>query len=177
MKPQVGLLCGRFQPVHRGHIELVREALLHCEHLIIVIGSAQESNTKRNPFDFETRKELLRRCLRGHNKYITIIGVNDREEVADDSGWGDYLLAEVERQTGLVPTINFTGTEEVRSHWFDNASIVSMEVNRNNLPISATALREAILKDDYNTFALLAPTGLWLRYEFLRQRLEKIYHD
>lgn len=49
MEHKIGLLCGRFQPVHRGHIELIREALKHCDHLIIAIGSAQESGTKKEP--------------------------------------------------------------------------------------------------------------------------------
>ena len=84
MEHKIGLLCGRFQPVHKGHISLIREALKHCDHLIIAIGSAQESGTKRNPFDYETRKELLRRSMWGLGARVTMIPINDRTVLGDD---------------------------------------------------------------------------------------------
>lgn len=173
-KHKVGLLCGRFQPVHKGHINLIREALNHCDHLIIAIGSAQESGTKRNPFDYETRNELLRRSMRGLGARVTMIPVNDREILSEDSSWGKYLIKEVFEQTGVVPTINFSGVEGVRSHWFDEVEIEQMELDRNITPISATALREAILNDDYDAFTQMAPTGLWLKYKFLRKILLEV---
>lgn len=176
-KHKVGLLCGRFQPVHRGHINLIREALNHCDRLIIAIGSAQESGTKRNPFDYETRKELLRRSMRGLGERVTMIPVNDREVISEDSSWGKYLIKEVFEQTGVVPTINFSGVEGVRSHWFDEVEIEQMELDRNITPISATALREAILNDDYEAFAQMTPSGLWLKYEWLKKKLKEIYND
>ena len=36
-----GLVIGRFQPFHNGHLELVHEILNECEELVLVIGSAQ----------------------------------------------------------------------------------------------------------------------------------------
>lgn len=177
MKHKFGLLCGRFQPVHKGHVELIREALNHCEHLIIAVGSAQESGTKKNPFDFKTRKELLRRSLWGLGARCTIIPVNDRAQCADDSNWGKYLIKEIFEQTGIVPTINFSGAETIRSHWFDEVEIEQVEIDRNITPISATELRKAIIEDDYDTFASMAPNGLWLKYNFLRKTLKEIYND
>lgn len=177
MEHKVGLLCGRFQPVHKGHISLIREALKHCDHLIIAIGSAQESCTKHNPFDYETRKELLRRSMWGLGARVTIIPINDRVVLSDDSSWGKYLIREVFEQTGVVPTINFSGTEDVRSNWFDEVEIEQMELDRNITPISATALREAILNDDYDAFAQMAPSGIWLKYEWLKKTLRSIYNE
>lgn len=174
MKHKNGLLCGRFQPVHKGHIELIREALNNCEHLIIAVGSAQESGTKRNPFDFEARKELLRRSMWGLGARVTIIPVNDRPQVADDSSWGKYLINEVFVQTGVVPTINFSGSEEIRSHWFDEVEIEQMTIDRNITPISATELRKTILDNDFNAFALMAPTGLWRKFSWMHKVLEEI---
>jgi cytidyltransferase-like protein len=177
MEHKIGLLCGRFQPVHRGHIELIREALKHCDHLIIAIGSAQESGTKKNPFDYETRRGLLWRCLRSMNSRVTFIPVNDRENVSEDSTWGKYLMNEVFAQTGAVPTINFSGAEGIRSHWFDEVEIEQMEIDRNITPYSATKLREAILNDDYFAFVEMAPNGLYLKYRFLQKTLKEIYNE
>lgn len=177
MEHKIGLLCGRFQPVHKGHVELIREALKHCDHLIIAIGSAQESGTKKNPFDFETRKELIRRSLWGLNAKVTVIPVNDRTVISEDSTWGKYLMNEVFAQTGQVPTINFSGAEQIRSHWFDEVEIEQMEVDRNITPFSATKLRQAILDDDFDSFATMAPNGLFLKYRFLQKTLKEIYDE
>lgn len=178
MEEKVGLICGRFQPIHKGHVELIKTALKECDTLIIAVGSAQEYGTKKNPFDFKTRKELILRSLWGvYNKNVIVIGVNDRENIVDDSGWGRYLISQVIDQTGLVPTVNFTGKEEVRSHWFDEVPIIQQEVDRNILPISATEVRQAVLDDDYVKFVELTPPGLWLQYNKIQDKLKEIYND
>ena len=64
MKPyDVGLVCGRFQTFHKGHEKLVDTGLLLCDRLLILIGSAQESGTERNPFNINTRTKILKRDL------------------------------------------------------------------------------------------------------------------
>ena len=61
-----GLLVGRFQPFHLGHLEVVRgiRASRKDEELILGIGSAQESYTWRNPFTAGERAEMIARALR-----------------------------------------------------------------------------------------------------------------
>lgn len=177
MEHEVGLLCGRFQPVHKGHIEVAKEALRHCEHLIIAIGSAQESGTKKNPFSYETRRELLYLALWSENTRITIIPINDRAQIVDDGSWGKYLIKEVTEQTGMTPTINFSGEEEIRSHWFDEVDIDEVEINRNIVPISATKIREALLNGKQQDFMNMMPEALWSQYEYLRDKVREIYNE
>lgn len=45
-----GLVVGRFQPFHKGHLAVLKEVLGKCDELVVLIGSAQESHTERNPF-------------------------------------------------------------------------------------------------------------------------------
>ncbi len=47
-----GLVIGRYQPFHNGHLEVIREIVSDsdCSSLILAIGSAQESHTLLNPF-------------------------------------------------------------------------------------------------------------------------------
>ena len=54
-----GLLIGRFQPFHIGHLSAVRFALSRVEKLWIGIGSSNKSNEKRNPFTADERKEMI----------------------------------------------------------------------------------------------------------------------
>ena len=39
-----GLLIGRMQPVHNGHIEIIKQILEEVDEIIIGIGSAQLSH-------------------------------------------------------------------------------------------------------------------------------------
>ena len=45
-----GLLIGRMQPVHNGHIEIIKQILEEVDEIIIGIGSAQLSHELKNPF-------------------------------------------------------------------------------------------------------------------------------
>lgn len=173
-KHKVGLLVGRFQPFHKGHYELVQESLRHCAHLILVIGSAQESRTRKNPFNFDERWTWIQRTLRGTSKRITVIGVTDRAQIKDDGSWGEYMLGEVERQTGLRPTINFQGQESIRSHWFDGIDIENFEIDRTEMPISATMVRKAILTNDYSTFCDMMHPNTWIMFEKMKKVLWEV---
>jgi nicotinamide-nucleotide adenylyltransferase len=45
-----GLIIGRFQPFHNGHLKLALQVLNECEELIIAVGSSQFNFTFSNPF-------------------------------------------------------------------------------------------------------------------------------
>ena len=54
-----GLLIGRFQPFHLGHLDAVMFGLSRTENLFIGIGSSNKSNEKKNPFSSEERREMI----------------------------------------------------------------------------------------------------------------------
>ncbi|AJZ76006.1 nicotinamide-nucleotide adenylyltransferase [Candidatus Nitrosotenuis cloacae] len=58
-----GLLIGRFQPFHLGHLAAVKFALTQIDNLSIGIGSSNRHNEKRNPFSAEERKEMIESSL------------------------------------------------------------------------------------------------------------------
>lgn len=50
MKHERGLMTGRFQPFHKGHLALAKQALAECNELVIIIGSAQFNFIEKDPF-------------------------------------------------------------------------------------------------------------------------------
>lgn len=60
-----GLLIGRFQPFHRGHLGLVRAVREGAPDrtLLIGIGSAEQSYTPENPFTAGERFEMIDAAL------------------------------------------------------------------------------------------------------------------
>ena len=172
MTEKIGLYLGRFQPFHQGHRYVVEKALKQCDKLIIAIGSSQESRTKKNPFSYEERKQLILRAYFADNytlDRIIIVPVPDRLLYNDDNTWGQYVLDQVEKECGLRPTINFSGREECRSFWFEGIDIEEVVIERNIIPFSATAIRKALKEDDYSSFCYMAPSGFWLRYEWMKK--------
>ncbi|WP_404301762.1 bifunctional nicotinamide-nucleotide adenylyltransferase/Nudix hydroxylase [Alicycliphilus denitrificans] len=57
------VLIGRFQPVHNGHMALLREALTRSRQAIVILGSAHQARTPKNPFTWQERAQLLRAAL------------------------------------------------------------------------------------------------------------------
>ena len=58
-----GLLIGRFQPVHKGHIYVIKEIQKVVDEVIICIGSAQKSHSLENPFTAGERVMMLKKSL------------------------------------------------------------------------------------------------------------------
>lgn len=59
MKYDYLIYIGRFQPVHRGHVHVIREALKLTKKLIIVLGSHKKAIDTRNPFNTQERMNFI----------------------------------------------------------------------------------------------------------------------
>ena len=57
------VFIGRFQPFHKGHESVVKEALKQAKEVIVVVGSSFEARTLRNPFTFEERKSMIKAVI------------------------------------------------------------------------------------------------------------------
>jgi len=64
---QIGVIVGRFQPFHNGHLQLIQTILSEVNFLKIGIGSSQYSNTMYNPFSYDERKEFIIQSLNSEN--------------------------------------------------------------------------------------------------------------
>ena len=54
-----GLLIGRFQPFHLGHLEALQFALSKVDKLWLGLGSSNKPIEKNNPFSAEERKKMI----------------------------------------------------------------------------------------------------------------------
>lgn len=86
------LFIGRFQPLHKGHKKVIEK---NREELTVVIGSAQESGTEKNPLNAEEREEIIRECF----PEIEIIYLEDFET---DKEWREKLDEKTDADTVLT---------------------------------------------------------------------------
>lgn len=91
------LVIGRFQPLHYGHLYLIKQALNIAESVTIGIGSANVRDTD-NPFSPEEREYMLRKALKrdkltGHVLKIVYLDDNPSDDV-----WLQETLGKVRPQ-------------------------------------------------------------------------------
>ncbi|ARN22831.1 bifunctional nicotinamide-nucleotide adenylyltransferase/Nudix hydroxylase [Piscinibacter gummiphilus] len=59
----VAVCVGRFQPFHFGHLALLHHALSLAPKVMVVIGSAFQARSPKNPFTWRERSEMIRLAL------------------------------------------------------------------------------------------------------------------
>lgn len=178
MKPyDTGLICGRFQTFHKGHERLVDTGLMLCDRLLILIGSAQECGTERNPLNINTRTRMLKEVY-GDSPNIMIYGLSDLTNENDiRPEWGRYLLDNVDRYIYKNPEVMIYGNDESRSSWFDKNDLkntTELIINRNELPISATMLRQLMVENNRKEWMKWVNPRLHKMYDELRKELMTI---
>lgn len=178
MKPyDVGMICGRFQTFHKGHEKLVDTGRMLCDRLLILIGSAQECGTERNPLNINTRTKMLKEIY-GDSPDIMIYGLADLTDENDiRPEWGKYLLNNVDRYIFKNPEVMIYGNDESRSAWFDKADLkntTELIINRTELPISATMLRQYMVNDKRREWMKWVNPRLHKMYDELRRELMSV---
>ena len=88
---RVGLLIGRFQPFHLGHLEAVKYALKRVDYLYVVVGSAQRSHERDNPFTASERITMIKSALDGNG--------------VDPSKWMAIPIADADSHSLWVSTV------------------------------------------------------------------------
>jgi bifunctional NMN adenylyltransferase/nudix hydrolase len=53
------VFIGRFQPLHKGHQEVIERAIELSERVLVLVGSANQARSTRNPFTYEERAKLI----------------------------------------------------------------------------------------------------------------------
>ena len=173
----VGFICGRFQTFHKGHEKLVETGLMLCDRLLIFIGSSQEDGTERNPFNITTREKMLKEIYGGRGD-IMIYGLPDLTTENDITpAWGSYLLDKVDRYIYKKPDIMIYGNDESISAWFSKEDLKGMTeliINRSDLPISATMVRDYMVHDQRKEWMQLVNPKLHKMYDELRMQLMSV---
>ncbi|MHA7773345.1 NUDIX domain-containing protein [Roseibium sp. M-1] len=88
-----GVFVGRFQPLHSGHEAVIRAALDEVETLIVLIGSAAQARTPRNPFTYDERADMFAKVFKHELSTGRLILKPVPDHPYSDTAW----CAEVQR--------------------------------------------------------------------------------
>jgi len=130
-----GLIIGRFQPFHQGHLFLVREALKQAESIIIGIGSTNSKDRKNNPFSYNQVKNNIQTILKqeailGH--VIQIFAIPDTpsdkvwlQDIRDRAQKFDVVISNNDWVTGICKHAGFKVIEPLfyKRHIYEGKKI------------------------------------------------------
>lgn len=63
------VFVGRFQPLHFGHIAVIKKALSQARHVLVLVGSANAARSARNPFSYEERQRMIGDAIAEMDKF------------------------------------------------------------------------------------------------------------
>jgi len=135
-----GLLIGRFQPFHLGHLKALQFALTKVDKLWVGLGSSNGPIEKNNPFTAEERKEMILSSIDDSMKgRISIYFIPD---VDNHVKW-------IEKIDTIVPKFDIIfSNDELTKHLYSKRTIQVIPIpflNRDKL--SGTNIRNLIISD------------------------------
>lgn len=144
-KFKLGFMVGRFQMLHKGHESLINEGLDLCERFVILLGNSEESRTKKNPFTFEERKEMIKTVFGDKVEVYPIISIG----IGYIPAWGNYIMNTIKFYCGEYPDFVLRGSDDGRSDWIDKTkydNLTEYIISRKLIKVSATEVREKLLE-------------------------------
>jgi len=158
--PDAAVVIGRFQPFHDGHLSLVRRALEAAPRVVVVIGSAFQARSPKNPFTWQERAEMIRLALpEAQRRRLHCVPVRDR---FDEARW----LADVRQavahamesvETAPAPQLTLVGHARDATRDYLDAFPGWTPLRADAVPVRrASLMRDALFASPVEALAALA---------------------
>lgn len=168
----------RAQPMHLGHLDVIKKASAENERVLVFVGSANKSGTKRNPLDISDRLFFVKSVIESEKLNNVVVAPlsdwskEDAYTLAKEWGRFFYYNA-VNALESKTFTLYYNDDIEIARNWFDEdlqtrVMIVHSEKSRD---ISATKIREAILADDSDFLEKVLPQIVYDKRDYIRNKL------
>lgn len=148
-----GLMMGRFQPFHLGHLELAKQIKSECNEIIIAVTSAQFNYLEKDPFTAGERIEMIHNSLRDAGFEMSRCFVISLENQFNVATWASYIKSALPKFDKV-----YSGNNYVSMLLSDSAIKVVkpkfLEIEKYN----ATRIRSLIISDNVS-WADLVPNG------------------
>jgi bifunctional NMN adenylyltransferase/nudix hydrolase len=144
MKSRTGIFIGRFQPVHHGHVHALGVAASQVEKLYILVGSANQCRSIKNPWTFSERANMIRAKMHANRiQNFEIIPLNDYRY--SDTQWMSDVRATIEHYSMGSPIL-FGHMKDGNNYlrWFPELKFKDIE---SQYTINATAVRQEMFEN------------------------------
>jgi len=143
-KHEVSVYIGRFQIFHNGQLALLRRALDAAPLCIVVLGSAWQARTPKNPFTWQERAEMIRLALpeadRDRIRFLPVRDYYDQDRWVSAVKHGVAELTGDKAGASLVLVGHF---KDATSEYLKNFPGWTLDAVESQGRIDASALRDA----------------------------------
>lgn len=145
-------LC-RVQPLHNAHLEIIKKAASLADKVIVIIGSAAQPRTYKNPFTSSERESMVRFAaytpVNAAGAALVVEHVTDT--LYNDQAWASRIQAVVTANTEPTDSICLIGHNKDQSTFYLNM-FPQWELEQVDLiePLNATHIRDLYFKADCN---------------------------
>jgi bifunctional NMN adenylyltransferase/nudix hydrolase len=149
-KYDVIVFIGRFQPFHNAHLEIIKRATELAKHTAIIVGSANQPRTFKNPFSYDEREYLINETLMMVNASYSIHPIQDT--IYNDDAWATKVQNIVNEINPFENSkIGIIGHKKDESSFyldmFPQWDLIEVSLIEE---LSASQIRELYFKEDYN---------------------------
>lgn len=142
------VFIGRFQPLHNAHVEIIRRAAELAEKVIIVVGSANQPRTFKNPFSYGEREYLIQDT---YEFGTPLIVASNYDTIYNDDAWAVRVQNIVAKHTNKQDKIGIIGHKKDESSFyldmFPQWELVEVDLIED---LSASQIRQLYFTKDYN---------------------------
>jgi bifunctional NMN adenylyltransferase/nudix hydrolase len=144
------VFIGRFQPLHSAHFEIMKRATALCDQLIVVVGSANQPRTYKNPFTFAERSRMIRDAAGSLG--LELIVEPNIDTIYNDQAWAVRVQNIVAENTRPGARIAVIGHKKDNSSFYLNMFPQWGFVNIDLIePLNATDVRDLFFRTDFNS--------------------------
>ncbi|WP_407393443.1 nicotinamide-nucleotide adenylyltransferase [Methanobrevibacter sp.] len=138
-----GILIGRMQPVHNGHMQVIKQILEEVDEIIIGIGSAQLSHESKDPFTAGERVVMMSQALAEMNVDPSRYYIIPMQDINFNAIWPSHVKM-------LTPpfSIVYSGNSLVKQLFSEEGYEVKQPPLYDRLHLSGTEVRRRILEDE-----------------------------
>ena len=162
----MGVYWGRFNPPHKGHLEMIRRFRRRCA-LTVAIGSSEHCLERSNPFSGNERRVMLRAYLRESGiEDVRIVTLRDGPSRA-------WAIGELIRR--CRPDLLFLSTEGDRLARLAERQVPVVRFRRTGT-VSATRIRDLIAAGREEWVRMTGPSvARWIRAHGGIARIQRLY--
>lgn len=179
---KTGVILARLQPIHKGHLALIRKAVEENDEVYVFIGSADKFN-QRNPLPISLRLQLANEAIEETFKdevsKIKVLPLDDLTDESDNShDWGFYLYSRIVTECkNPCFTIYYSDGFEIITTWFpsfilrNNVSLCLLARGNVVEGISATKVRR-LIEEDSDALEVYVPKCVVDKRETIKKHIE-----
>lgn len=138
-----GILIGRMQPVHNGHMAVIKQILNEVDEIIIGIGSAQASHELKDPFTAGERIVMMSQALAEKDIDPSRYYIIPMQDINFNAIWVSHVKM-------LTPpfSIVYSGNPLVKQLFSEEGYEVRQPPLYDRKHLSGSEVRKRILNDD-----------------------------